>query len=279
MLHKRSAKIDNHKSKRMKIEKIFKSLYNASKLQMEDNKATNNPNVEDNAEDNAETNVQTNIKVNMNNQQIPKFQNGFYINYNYLPKVNCTITNSKYIDDLVEYFVKWNHYKSLASVANLYINNDKIHNMIIKNMEPTKIINVITIYIDYPFYTTIKIDDKLKQEAPKKSSFNFNLSIYRELLSKDASQIGQIENILKSGNKENNSETIIVDFYNILIFLYKIIFDSDSSFITKKELLCFIKNDNITRSIYTDYFVHTKTINCMNILLYLLLENIQVEQY
>jgi hypothetical protein len=252
----------------LRIEQIFETLHNASKPQSEHKNTTEPVN---------ETNV-SNVS-NVSNQNISRVEPGMYVNYNYLPKVNCTITNSKYIDDLVEYFVKWNHYKSLASVANLYINNDKIHNMIIKNMEPNKIINVITIYIDYPFYTTIKIDDKLKQEAPKKSSFNFNLSIYRELLSKDASQIGQIENILKSGNKENNSETIVVDFYNILIFLYKIIFDSDSSFITKKELLCFIKNNNITRSIYTDHFVHTKTITCMNILLYLLLENIQVEQY
>jgi len=265
MLHKRCAKIDNHKSKRLKIENIFETLYNATNKQTKDTKQIENINAE----------------VNISSKNISTFEPGMYINYNNYPKVNCTITNSKYIDDLVEYFDKCNYYKSLSAAAKIDINNEKIYNIVCNNMDANKIVNVTTIYIDYPFYTTITIDNKYINDVftKPKSSFDFNLRIYRELLSKDTSQIGQIENLLKTGDKEKTSEKLVVDFYNILIFLYKIIFDSDSSFITKRELLCFIKNHSLSSSIYTDKFIHMKTNTYMNSLLYLLLENIKLEYY
>ena len=68
-----------------------------------------------------------------------------------------------------------------------------------------------------------------------------------------------------------------MDFYNVLIFLYKIIFRSNNSFITKRELLSFIKDSNIINSIYTDQFIDTNTIHCIDSLLSVILDNITYE--
>ena len=224
---------------------------------------------------------------------------GPYINYNYLPKINCTITQNEYIDDLCDYFIKMDYYKSVAMRANVIIDNDKLHNIVVKNMRTEKIVNVTTIYIDYPFYTTIKINNKLKTDILQRKANPSNLSIYRELLPKELSSLGQLDTLLKNSTNKYNSnhnrdsdsdsdstretsseykiEKIIMDFYNVLIFLYKIIFRSNNSFITKRELLSFIKDSNIINSIYTDKFIDTNTIHCIDSLLSVILDNIKVE--
>ena len=74
---------------------------------------------------------------------------------------------------------------------------------------------------------------------------------FKMMLLSNISSIQECGDISKDDiSKLDTIKEFIMDFYNVLIFLYKIIFRSNNSFITKRELLSFIKDSNIINSIY-----------------------------
>jgi hypothetical protein len=228
-----------------------------------------------------------NYNTNYNTNYIT---NCIYMPYNLIEKVKCTMYRTEFVINMDEYIEKVNYYKKLFIKEGYHSICARAFNV----MPLENIIKVITIYLDMPYFITIKIttifignkyEDIFDIYRHYKNTF-FDVS---DILNPESntqntnttslttSEIKhKLENVLFNVKNRYKTEKQL-DYYNSLLFLHNIIRKKTQGNTEKKQLIIDLLNDsNIHISQFTNKLITITFYNHINRIITNILDIIQI---
>lgn len=228
-------------------------------------------------------NLDNSMQYNNNEAVMPVCRKHIFMHipYNIVKKVKCEISTYEYITDINKYLKKLRHYQKLYK--NLTDNENSIKASSVLDIK--NIVKVYKIYLDFPYFTTIKISslfvngyyEDLIEFYRKYGVEKYFIGTPDNLIPvyTNNGYSEQFENILFT--EQNGYKTVkYLDLYKSIIFLYNVVYKTTNCYNTKNKIKKAINDNEIERSEYTDRVITYEKLSNMHSAINKIIKNIHI---